>query len=132
MREISLQTKKDHALFYPRAWVYARSRNRNRLAAQKLDAIQEAQQQGLKVVGSSDDLCGRHGFVRPGLFALVRAVCSREVDVVVVSRLSRLSVNRQWLVWLLRVFHKHNVTVITTECDLRYDLYRHGLDGVLS
>ncbi len=127
-----MQTKKDHALFYPRAWVYARSRDRNRLAEQKLDAIQQAQQQGLEVVGSSEDLCGRHGFWRPGLFALARAVRARDVDVVVVSRLSRLSVNRQWLGWLLRMFHKHNVTVITTECDLRYDLYRHGLDGVLS
>lgn len=127
-----MQTKEDHALFYPRAWVYARSRDRNRLAEQKLDVIQEAQQQGLEVVGSGDDLCGRHSFWRPGLFALVRAVRARDVDVVVVSRLSRLSANRQWLGWLLRMFHKHNVTVITTGCDLRYDLYRHGLDGVLS
>ena len=37
---------KDRALFYPRAWVYVRSRDRHRLAEQKLNALQAAQQQG--------------------------------------------------------------------------------------
>ena len=62
---------------------------------------------------------------------MLRAVRARLVDIVVVPRLSRLAVHRQWLGWLLRMFHKHDVTVVTTEYELRYDLYRHGLDGVL-
>lgn len=127
----TLHREKDRALFYPRAWIYVRSRDRQRLAEQKLNTLQAAQQQGLEVVGTSEDVCGRHSLWRPGLFALVRAVCARFVDVVVVPRLSRLAVHRQWLGWLLRLFHEHGVAVITTECELRYDLYRHGLDGVL-
>ena len=93
---MALHQEKDRALFYPRAWVYVRSRNRHRLAEQKLNALR-----------------------------------ARLVDVVVVPRLSRLAVHRQWLGWMLRMFHKHDVTVATIECELRYDLYRHGLDGVL-
>ena len=126
-----MHREKDRALFYPRAWVYVRSRDRHRLAEQKLNSLQAAQQQGLEIVGTSEDRCGRHSIWRPGLFAMIRAVRARLVDVVVVPRLSRLAVHRQWLCWLLRMFRKHGVTVVTIECELRYDLYRHGLDGVL-
>ena len=51
---------KDRALFYPRAWVYVRSRDRHRLAEQKLNALQAAQQQGFEIVGTSEDRCGQH------------------------------------------------------------------------
>src|SRR5699024_9449941 len=122
---------KDRALFYPRAWVYVRSRDRHRLAEQKPNALQAAQPQGPELVGASEGRCGRHSTWRPGFRALLWAVRARLVDVVVVPRLSRLAVHRQWLGWLLRMFHKRGVTVVTTECELRYDLYRHGLDGVL-
>ena len=128
---MKLHQEKERTLFYPRAWVYVRSRDRHRLAEQKLEALREAQQQGLEVIGTSEDLCGRHSLWRPGLFALIRAVHARRIDVVVVPRLSQLAVHRQWLGWLLRIFQKHDVTVTTTESELRYDLYRHGLDGVL-
>ena len=101
------------------------------MAEQKLNSLQAAQQQGLEIVGTSEDRCGRHSIWRPGLFAMLQAVRARLVDVVVVPRLSRLAVHRQWLGWLLRMFHKHGVTVVTIECELRYDLYRHGLDDVL-
>lgn len=128
---MKVHQEKERTLFYPRAWVYVRSRDRHRLAEQKLEALREAQQQGLEVIGTSEDLCGRHSLWRPGLFALIRAVHARRIDVVVVPRLSQLAVHRQWLGWLLRIFQKHDVTVTTTESELRYDLYRHGLDGVL-
>ena len=130
-RKKALHREKDRALFYPRAWVYVRSRDRHRLAEQKLNSLQAAQQQGLEIVGTSEDRCGRHSIWRPGLFAMLQAVRARLVDVVVVPRLSRLAVHRQWLGWMLWMFHKHGVTVVTIECELRYDLYRHGLDGVL-
>ena len=128
---MKVHQEKERTLFYPRAWVYVRSRDRHRLAEQKLEALREAQQQGLEVIGTSEDLCGRHSLWRPGLFALIRAVHARRIDVVVVPRLSQLAVHRQWLGWLLRIFQKHDVTVTTTESELRYDLYRHGLDGGL-
>lgn len=128
---MELHQEKERALFYPRAWVYVRSRNRYRLAEQKLEALQDAQRQGLEVIGTSQDMCGRHCIWRPGLFVLIWAARSRRVDVVVVPRLSQLAVHRQWLGWLLRIFQKHDVTVTTTESELRYDLYRHGLYGVL-
>lgn len=90
-----MHQKKDRALFYPRAWVYVRSRDRHRLAEQKLNTLQAAQQQGFEIVGVSEDRCGRHSIWRPGLFAMLRAVRARLVDVVVVPRLSRLAVHRQ-------------------------------------
>ena len=130
-REKALHRRKDRTLFYPRAWIYVRSRDRRRLAEQKLNTLQAVQQQGLEVVGTSEDMCSRYSPWRPGLFTMLRAVRAHLVDVVVVPRLSRLAVHRQWLGGLLRMFHKHGVTVVTIECELRYDLYRHGLDDVL-
>lgn len=41
---MALHQEKDRALFYPRAWVYVRSRDHHRLAEQKLNALQAAQQ----------------------------------------------------------------------------------------
>ena len=52
-----MHQKKDRALFYPRAWVYVRSRDRHRLAEQKLNTLQAAQQQGFEIVGVSEDRC---------------------------------------------------------------------------
>lgn len=40
---------------------------------------------------------------------MLQAVRARLVDVVVVPRLSRLAVHRQWLGWMLWMFHKHGV-----------------------
>ena len=122
---------KDRALFYPRAWVYVRSRDRHRLAEQKLNALQSAQQQGLEIVGASEDRCGRHSIWRPGLLALLRGGARTPGGRRGCTAPVPAAVHRQWLGWLLRMFHKRGVTVVTTECELRYDLYRHGLDGVL-
>ena len=37
---MALHQEKDRALFYPRAWVYVRSRDYHQLAEQKLNALQ--------------------------------------------------------------------------------------------
>lgn len=122
---------KDKALFYPRAWVYVRSRDRHRLAGQKRNALGAAWKYGFEVVVASEDLYGAHRIWRPGLMALLWAVHARSVDVVVVPQLSALTCNRQCLGRILRMFHKHRVSVITTGSDLRNDLYRHRMVDVL-
>ena len=38
-----MHQEKERVLFYPRAWVYVISRDRHRLAEQKLETLQDAQ-----------------------------------------------------------------------------------------
>lgn len=128
---MTMNHEKTCMLFYPRAWVYTRPQDRHQLVGQKWNALGTARQYGFEVVGASEDLYGAHRIWRPGLMALLCAVHARSVDVVVVPQLSALTCNRQCLGWILRMFHKHRVSVITTGCDLRNDLYRHRLVDVL-
>ena len=69
---------------------------------------------------------------RPRRAALLRAVRKGLVDDVFVTRLSQLSRKRSRLRRILVRFQRKGVCVHTTEIDLRYDLYRHGLDNVLT
>ena len=66
------------------------------------------------------------------LNSFASAVRRGQVDDVFVTRLSQLSHKACRLRCILRLLHRKRVRLHTTESDLRYDLYRHGLDGVLS
>ena len=63
--------------------------------------------------------------------ALLRAVRNGQIDDVFVTRLTQLSRKRSRLRRILVLFQRKGIRVHTTEIALRYDLYRHGLDGVL-
>lgn len=67
----------------------------------------------------------------PGRAGLLRAVRRGQVDDVFVTRLSQLSRKAGRLRCILRLLHRKRVRLHTTESDLRYDLYRHGLDSIL-
>lgn len=106
---MTMNHEKTCMLFYPRAWVYTRPQDRHQSAGQKWNALGAARQYGFEVVGASEDLYGAHRIWRPGLMALLWAVHTRSVDVVVVPRLSALICNRQCLGWILRMFHKQGI-----------------------
>lgn len=55
----------------------------------------------------------------------------KSFDDVFITRLSQLSRKRDRLRRILLLFQRKGVCIHTTEIDLRYDLYRHGLDNVL-
>lgn len=124
----------DGYLFHPRAWVYYRG-NCTVAGWHVLSSIAKAR--GYDVVGCTADNVknGRALYIfrlRPGLTALKRAAKRKEIDVVVVTRLSQLSRRRDKLRKLLLYFERCRVTICTTECQLGYDLHRHGLDRMLS
>ena len=125
-------TYKENALYHPRAWVYARGDSGSPVLQDRLDELGRiAQMQGYGIVGQSSDawhqLLPRH----PGRAGLLRAVRRGQVDDVFVTRLSQLSRKAGRLRCILRLLHRKRVRLHTTESDLRYDLYRHGLDSIL-
>ena len=118
----------EKTLYHPRAWVYVR-------AAEYGPALSElcasARCAGYVLAGQSYDLpqrlLGRHS----GRNALLRAVRKGLIDDVFITRLSQLSRKRGLLRRILLRFQRKGVRIHTNEIDLRYDLYRHGLDNVL-
>lgn len=90
-----------------------------------------AQCAGYVLVGQSHDLPQRFYRRHSGRNALLHAVRKELLDDVFITRLSQLSRKRDRLRRILLLFQRKGVCIHTTEIDLRYDLYRHGLDNVL-
>lgn len=123
---------KEIALYHPRAWVYARGDSGSPVLQDRLDELGRiAQMQGYEIVGQSSD--ARHRLLPryPGRAGLLRAVRRGQVDDVFITRLSQLSHKACCLRRILRLLRRKRVHLHTTESDLRYDLYRHGLDSIL-
>lgn len=123
------QTTSAKTLIYPRAWAYARDAEHGPVLAQLCESARCA---GYELVGQSWDaprqFCRRHS----GRSALLRAVRKGLVDDVFITRLSQLSGKRSRLRRILLLLQHKGVCVHTTEVELRYDLYRHGLDNGLA
>ena len=119
-------------LHHPRAWAYARGIGGSPALHERFDALrQSALREGYEIVGQSSDARQRFAVRHPGRAALLRAVRKGLVDDVFVTRLSQFSRKRSRLRRILVQLQRKGVCVHTTEIDLRYDLYRHGLDSVL-
>ena len=118
----------EKTLYHPRAWVYARATEYGPALSALCESAHSA---GYVLVGQSHDLPQRFYRRHSGRNALLRAVRRGLVDDVFVTRLSQLSRKRGRLRRILLLFQRKSVRVHTTEIDLRYDLYRHGLDNVL-
>lgn len=121
------------ALHYPRVWLYARTGSRHRSVAERqLKELREwATCNGYCVVGQSCECAKANSFWHPGLFSMLRAVRRGNVDTVAVTRLSRFAVHKSKLCYVLSVLQKNGVVIHTSNCQLKYDLYLHGLDRVL-
>lgn len=120
-------------LHHPRAWVYARGIGGSPALHERFDALRRsALREGYEIVGQSSDTRQRIAVRHPGRAALLRAVRKGLVDDVFVTRLSQFSRKRSRLRRILVQLQRKGVCVHTTEIDLRYDLYRHGLDNVLT
>ena len=119
-------------LHHPRAWVYARGVSGSPALHERFDALRRSTLLGgYEIVGQSSDTRQRIAVRHPGRAALLRAVRKGLVDDVFVTRLSQFSRKRSRLRRILVLRQRKGVCVHTTEIDLRYDLYRHGLDSVL-
>lgn len=125
---------KETALYYPRVWLYARTGSGHRsMAEHQLAELRDwVARSGYRVVGQSCECARTNAFWRPGLFAILKAVRRGEVDAVAITRISRLSRKRGPLCRILATMQLHNVVLVTTEVDLRYQLYLYGMDRVLA
>ena len=125
-------TGKENTLYHPRAWLYARGDSGSPALQDRLDELGRiAQMLGYEIVGQSSDARRRINSCRPGRAALLCAVRKGRVDDIFITRLSQLSRKASRLRRILRLLHRKHVCLHTTESDLRYDLYLHGLDSML-
>ena len=118
----------EKTLYHPRAWVYARATEYGPALSALCESAHSA---GYALVGQSHDLPQRFYRRHSGRNALLHAVRKELLDDVFITRLSQLSRKRDRLRRILLLFQRKGVCIHTTEIDLRYDLYRHGLDNVL-
>lgn len=129
-----MERKKQDALFFPRVWLYARTGSGHRSVAERqLKELREwADCSGYCVVGQSYECARANSFWRPGLFAMLKAVRQGELDAVAVTRLSRFARKKSKLCKILTELQANDVTLITTDASLRYQLYLYGLDRVIT
>ena len=129
-----MERKKQDALFFPRIWLYARTGSGHRaVAEQQLVELREwTTCNGYSIVGQSCECAQADSFWRPGLFAMLRAVRRGDVDTVAVTRLSRFARKKGKLSKILVKLQASDVTLITTDVSLRYQLYLYGLDQVIA
>ena len=120
-------------LHHPPGLVYARGVSGSPALHERFDVLRRSTLlEGHEIVGQSSDARQRFAVWHPGRAALLRAVRKGLVDDVFVTRLSQLSRKRSRAAPHFGAAPAQKAFCVhTTEIDLRYDLYRHGLDGVL-
>ena len=107
-------------------WAFARSAAPNlpALEEQLADVMREADRRGYIIVNSCMEQKYGTEFWRPDLFAMLTAVQQGRVNAVMVQSLDRLSHDITALYRILRF-------LITTETNLRYELFLTGLENRL-
>lgn len=129
-----MEHKKEDVLFFPRVWLYARTGSGHRSVAEhQLEELREwATRNGYSIVGQSCECAKANSFWRPGLLSMLRAVRRGNVDTVAVTRLSRFARKKGKLSKILVKLQASDVTLITTDVSLRYQLHLYGLDQVIA
>ncbi len=112
-------------------WLYSRSSDKRMfvLIQQMRNLLSEAKHREYTVVGTSQDMGTGRSMARMGLKQMLQAVKSGLVRAVLVQNLSRLSHDPAILIQILEYLQDHNAVLITTESDLRYELYLKGLEN---
>ena len=112
-------------------WAFARSAAPNLLALEEqlAEVMREADRRGYIIVDSCiEQKCGTE-FWRPDLFAMLTAVQQGCVNAVMVQSLDRLSHDITTLYRILRFLQNYGAVLITTETNLRYELFLTGLES---
>ena len=93
------------------------------------ELLEEAQRRSYTVVGTSQDMGTSRSMARMGLQQMMRSVKDGHVRAVLVRDLTRLSHDPAILIQILEFLQDHDAVLITTESDLRYELYIKGLEN---
>ena len=112
-------------------WLYSRSRDKHLkvLFQQMQNLLDEAERRAYTVAGTSQDMGSGKSMARMGLKQMMRAVKGGIAKAVLVQNLTRLSHDPAILTRILEFLQDHNAVLITTESDLRYELYAKGLEN---
>ena len=112
-------------------WLYSRSSDKRMfvLIQQMRNLLEEAERREYIVVGTSQDMGTGRSMARMGLKQMMRNVQGGFVRAVLVRDLSRLSHDPAILIQILEFLQDHDAVLITTESDLRYELYLKGLEN---
>ena len=111
-------------------WLYSRSSEPHPrvLFKQTKKLLREAQDRQYLVVGITQDMGSGRSLGRIGLQKALQSVCDGSVQAIVTQDLDRLSLRVPVLEKVLECLQDHNAVLITTESDLRYELYLRGLE----
>ena len=112
-------------------WLYSRSSSQRPavLFEQMRNLLEEAEHREYTVVGTSQDMGTGRSMARMGLKQMMQAVQGGFVRAVLVRDLTRLSHDPAILIQILEFLQDHDTVLITTESDLRYELYIKGLEN---
>lgn len=112
-------------------WLYSRSSDKRMflLIQQMHNLLEEAEHREYTVVGTSQDMGTGRSMARMGLKQMMRAVQGGFVRAVLVRDLTRLSHDPAILIQILEFLQDHDAVLITTESDLRYELYIKGMEN---
>ena len=112
-------------------WLYSRSSDKRMfvLIQQMRNLLSEANHRGYTVVGTSQDMGTGRSMARMGLKQMMQAVQGGFVRAVLVRDLTRLSHDPAILIQILEFLQDHHTVLITTESDLRYELYLKGVEN---
>lgn len=112
-------------------WLYSRSSDKRIfvLIQQMRNLLEEANHREYTVVGTSQDMGTGRSMARMGLKRMLLAVKQGRARAVLVRDLSRLSHDPAILIQILDFLQDHDAVLITTESDLRYELYIKGLEN---
>ena len=111
-------------------WLYSRSSEPHLrvLFEQTKKLLREAQNRQYLVVGITQDMGSGRSLGRIGLQKTLQAVRDGSVQAIMTQDLDRLSLRVPVLEKVLECLQDHNAVLITTESDLRYELYLRGLE----
>ncbi len=112
-------------------WLYSRRSDKRIfvLIQQIRNLLEESERREYTVVGTSQDMGIGRSMARMGLKQMMRAVQCGFARAVLVRDLTRLSHEPAILIQILKFLQDHDVVLITTESDLRYELYIKGLEN---
>lgn len=126
-----IEPEKEYPYIDRPMWLYSRSSDKkiSALMQQMHELLEEAQRRSYTVVGTSQDMGTGRSMARMGLQQMMRSVKDGHVRAVLVRDLTRLSHDPAILIQILEFLQDHDTVLITTNSDLRYELYLKGLEN---
>lgn len=116
-----------------RLWAYARSSSPHPevLIRQMQGLLTEAEQNGWRIVGASQDMSTGRTLARMGLREAQRAIRQQQANALLVEDVGKISYDYYTAMRILEFLQDRGAVLICTQCDVRYELHIKGLSQAL-